>query len=147
MNSIPDRPVTHQSEIFEDHRGFLKAFNTLDMHPVRRVYHIGFVNNTKIRAWQYHQKETKYFQCLNGEIKLVLLKLSISDNSRIEAEYHYVLEEGNSSVIMAPPGYANGIKAITQEAVLQVFSDMTLEESLKDDSRIDQKTFNINWNQ
>ncbi|MEX2350283.1 MAG: hypothetical protein WD554_05335, partial [Flavobacteriaceae bacterium] len=51
----------------------------------------------------------------------------------------YILKEEDGDVLFIPGGYVSGIKSITENAKLGVFSNFTLEESIKDDYRYDKE--------
>mgnify|MGYP000450276528 FL=1 len=43
----------------------------------------------------------------------------------------------NSGLIYVPPGYANGAMNITEDSEIMYFSNLSLEESAKDDIRFE----------
>ena len=59
--------------------------------------------------------------------------------------HKFVLDSANPSLIIASPGFANGIKSLTSGAIVQVFASLPLKNSLADKFRYD-KNFWLDWN-
>lgn len=135
-----------QGGIFTDHRGKIAFVNDFDMTPIKRMYHIHQSDTSIVRAWQGHQKESKWFQCIQGRI--MVKAIAIHDwqqpNKHPKIE-EYIISDANSQILHIPQGYVNGFKAITENAILMVYSDATLEESKNDDIRFAVDYWDTKW--
>ena len=129
-------PKIIQGGIYVDERGTLRFVNDFLMHDVVRFYIIRHNNTELIRAWQAHKQERKYFYVLKGKFVVAYLKLDKFDNPDMSLKPEYtVLSEQESKVLAIPEGYANGLKALEPDAEIMVFSNLSVEESQKDDFR------------
>jgi len=127
---------------FSDPRGTLEFFNSLDLQGVKRVYFISHNDTINVRAWQGHKSESKWFHVVNGSFKIVLVKPDNWDFPSEELDATaYSLTENDCTVLKVPGGYATGIKAMTANSKLMVFSNFTLAQSNLDDFRFDRN----NW--
>jgi dTDP-4-dehydrorhamnose 3,5-epimerase len=90
-----------------------------------------------IRAWQGHQKETKWFYAAKGSFLVKTIEI------RSLVKNDYLLNDTESDVIEIPGGHYNGFEALEEGSVLMVFSDFGLEESKGDDFR--ESLENIQW--
>ncbi|MDX1652429.1 MAG: WxcM-like domain-containing protein [Brumimicrobium sp.] len=120
-----------------DHRGKVRYVNQFEMSEIVRMYSIEPLSDT-IRAWQGHRKENKWFFAAKGSF---LVKIVNMDNKNIRFEY--TLSESESKIIKIPGGYFNGFQALQPRSVLMIFSDFSLEQSVKDDYR--EELNNIPW--
>lgn len=130
-------PVVIEGGRHEDERGTLIYNNNFDLSAckIKRVYSI---HPKELRAWQGHKKEQKWFMTVEGSIKLLVVKPDDWENPSFNLEVvEYILKASEGNVLHIPAGYATGVKAITNDAKLMVYSDFTLEESLNDDYRFD----------
>jgi len=123
-------------ENFTDTRGLLRYFNTFDMAEIKRFYEIGPANTNLFRGWRGHKVEKKWFYCLEGALKIKLVK--IDDFERPSPQLlpkTIVLKAEVPEVLKVPGGYATGIRALAENSRLMVFSDSSLETSKTDDYR------------
>ncbi|GMT46334.1 MAG: hypothetical protein IEMM0006_2166 [bacterium] len=133
---LPQEPTLIPGGTFSDQRGTLRFVNDFLMNDVIRFYIIRHNNTELIRAWQAHKQERKYFYVLKGRFVVAYLKLNKFDNPDMSLKPEYtVLSELESKVLALPEGYANGLKALEPDAEIMVFSNLTVEESQKDDYR------------
>ncbi len=130
---------------FKDERGGLRYFNEFDMQPVKRFYVITHPDEKIVRAWQGHQKETKWFLVTKGGFQFVLLQPDnwVNPSAKQKLE-HFTIHAEDSSVLHVPAGYINGFKASVPDSELIVFSDFGLEDSKQDDFRYDSSLW-YNW--
>jgi dTDP-4-dehydrorhamnose 3,5-epimerase len=119
-----------------DERGKLSFVNDFNLTRVKRFYAITHFDRSVIRAWQGHQQETKWFKCLKGRFAVAWKKIDNWDKPSEfpEAEFEILVADENK-VLMIPPGYANGLKALDSDSEIMVFSDYYLGESLDDKIR------------
>lgn len=136
MENMPAQLI--KGGAYSDERGGLRYFNAFDMQPVKRVYIITHPDETIVRAWQGHQKETKWFLVTKGCFQFVLLQpdnwVNPSPQQNLE---HFTIHANDNAVLQVPAGYVNGFKANEPDSELMVFSDFGLEDSKQDDFRFD----------
>lgn len=106
------------------------------MERVKRFYAITHFDTDTIRAWQGHQLEAKWLLCLSGafEVKLIQVDNWKQPSGQLTPNT-FTLSGDKSQVLYIPPGYVNGLRAMTENATLMVYSDKTLQESSADDFR------------
>jgi dTDP-4-dehydrorhamnose 3,5-epimerase len=126
-----------------DHRGSVRFVNDFDFENVVRFYVISHPDTSVIRAWQGHQKETKYFFVVKGSFRLCWIKIENWDipcrESPIES---MILNDQKIEIFVLNPGFVNGFQALEADSILMVYSDKTLEESKEDDFRWPPEYFN-----
>ncbi len=130
--------------IFSDFRGRLFHVNDFDMTIVKRFYTIENSISQPIRAWQAHQKESKWFYVVKGCFLIGLVQPDDwdipSQNLSIEK---IILSENECKLLFIPPGYANAIKQLEANSKLMVFSNFTIQESASDNLKFDKETWLI----
>lgn len=107
----------------------------------KRTYICQNFQSGTVRGFHYHKKEQKIFICLKGAAKFALLPISETDNETIDP-YNtlpevYILSENVPKALFIPAGYANAWQGLTNDTLLIGISDVTVEESIKDDIRFD----------
>lgn len=123
---------------FTDARGILRFVNEFDLEPVRRFYTICHPDPAVIRAWQGHRIETKFFFALKGTFRINWVKVDDWEHPSPGLPVAgRTLTASEPGVLVVPPGYANGIKAMEADSTLLVFSDLSTEESGKDNYRFE----------
>ena len=131
---------------FTDNRGTLFYFNEFSFNEVKRFYFIEHPSDKIIRAWQGHKKEKKHFVVIKGSFLICAVKIDNwehpSKNLKVEKFY---LKENKEQILIIPPGYVNGMKALENNSKLLVFSSGNLEEGKKDIFRFD-KNYWFDWN-
>ena len=122
---------------------FANAFN---MDEIVRFYEIAPANQEYIRAWQGHQREKKWFHCLSGAFVINLVEIDdFSGPSPDVTPLRFELNAMEPNILAVPSGYATGIKACSENARLQVFSDASLKDSSEDDYRFPLETWKAIW--
>jgi len=122
---------------YSDNRGNLFYFNDFRLDLIKRFYIIEHPNTTVIRAWQGHQREQKWFYVLSGSFNIIIVK---PDNWELPADNldcKAMNLESNNKILHVPGGYVTGFKANIPFSKIMIFSDLSIEESLKDDFRFD----------
>ena len=128
-----EKPIIIIFNSFLDERGELSFVNDLKFDDIKRFYIISNNSEMVTRAWQGHKIETKYFCVIRGTFLICLVKIdNWHDPSDSLPVQEFVLSEKISQVLITPPGYANGMKALQPDLQLLVFSDLLLEESKED---------------
>lgn len=132
-----------------DDRGYLAQIFNADL-DVKRVYVVGNFSKGTIRGFHGHMKEWKYFFVVRGSAKFVIIGHKVSEGvkepdklkGKIQA---FVLSGKNPRMLAVPPEHYNGWVSLEDDTVLIGLSDKTLDETLKDDYRIDPFTFGDVW--
>ena len=133
---MTEQPTIIQGGNFTDNRGTMRFVNDFLFEGIKRFYFIKHNNISIIRAWQGHQFEKKYFYPISGSFVVAWVKIDDFENPSkdLKPEYH-ILSAVNSEIISVPKGYANGLKALEPNSEILIFSDMDLEESVKEKIR------------
>lgn len=120
-----------------DDRGFLYQIygNYEGKFPcVKRIYVVGNFGKGTIRGLHRHTEEWKCYFVSTGSAKFVI----VDENKDVST---HVLSSKNPSILIVPPGHPHGWISLEENTILIGVSNKSLEESLKDDSRIDPLTF------
>jgi len=119
-----------------DDRGELTFANDFDLSTYRRFYNLKNHSLHFVRAWHGHKKEGKAFFVQKGSFIVSTVLIDDWDNpsDKLPIE-RFVLSDQKPSILIVPPGYANGSMNLTPDAILTVFSTSSLNESLEDDFR------------
>lgn len=125
-----------EGNLHRDERGVVRFVNDFDMSRVVRMYCIEPKLGV-IRAWQGHQKETKWFYAAKGSFLVKTVEMDSLERKE------YFLNDTESKVLEIPGGHYNGFEALEEGAVLMVFSDIDLDSSKEDDFR--ESLGNIKW--
>jgi dTDP-4-dehydrorhamnose 3,5-epimerase-like enzyme len=120
-----------------DDRGFLYQIygNHSNKFPeVKRIYIVGNFNREVIRGFHKHMDEWKCYFVITGSARFIL----VDEDKNIST---YILSSKNPSILIVPPKYFHGWKPLEDNTLLIGLSNKSLEEALKDDTRIDPFTF------
>jgi len=89
-----------------------------------------------IRAWHFHRKQTDYFCCLKGMIKIPLYDGREDSPTRGEINEFFIGEQ-NMAVVKIPIGVMHGYKVISSEpAYLVNFPTMAYNRDEPDEYRV-----------
>ena len=100
----------------EDDRAqrMLDVFNVVE--GVSTQINISYVNSTKhVVAWHKHDKQTDYWFCVKGSIKVGLA--IPTENGQYEVKWEY-LSDKNPRVLKIPPKIYHGYKALQDESIM-----------------------------
>ncbi|HEY0272319.1 MAG TPA: hypothetical protein VGC22_03990 [Chitinophaga sp.] len=129
-----------------DARGQLAFVNDFTFPGVQRFYQVTHPDTTVVRAWQGHQVEHKYFYVVRGAFVIAWVQPDDwSSPSRLLPAFYERLTAGEPAVLSIPPGFANGIKAVEEDSVLMVYSNLNLEQSSADRWQFDAGLW-LDWN-
>ena len=143
---MTDTPRVVNGGLAADDRGQLQFINDLDVSAYRRFYVISNHRAGFVRAWHGHQFEGKAIAVLRGAAVVGAVKVDDWENPDPNAEVHRVALSGSApKAFIIPPGHANGIMSLTDDALIFVFSSSSLEESAGDDIRLPSRLWDI-WN-
>ncbi|WGQ07511.1 hypothetical protein QG516_13135 [Pedobacter gandavensis] len=120
----------------EDLRGVLTYFNQFCFDEIKRFYFIQQPNVDTVRAWQGHKVEEKWFHVVSGAFKIILVKPDDWDNPSENLPFHeFNISSDENHILFVPGGYASGFHSTIPNSKLMVFSNSSVEESIKDDYR------------
>jgi dTDP-4-dehydrorhamnose 3,5-epimerase len=135
---MENKPELIQGGFFEDDRGRLDYVNGFNLDQIKRFY---FITNTLVgffRAWQGHKIERRWFYCVKGKFEVELVEIDDWENpSNDLVPIKFFLSAYDSKVLLIPPGYINGFKAIEEGSKLMVFSDFEVGVNKNDDVRFE----------
>ncbi len=120
-----------------DDRGFLYQIygNYEGKFPnIKRIYIVGNFSKGTIRGFHKHTEEWKCYFASSGSAKFVI----VDENKNIST---YVLSPKNPAVLIVPPEHFHGWVSLEENTILIGISNKSLEDTLKDDIRIDPFTF------
>ena len=130
------KPKLIEGGLFTDHRGEMCFVNDFKVDETIRFYTIKHPDISVIRAWQGHQFEQKYFFPLSGSFLIAWVTIDDFENPSNDLQANYTILNANSpAVLHIPNGHANGLKALTANAMVGVFSDFDLQESIREKHR------------
>lgn len=123
-----------------DDRGVVAFVNDFDFPGVKRYYLLSNHRPGFVRAWHGHRYEAKFVTVVQGAALVCLVKIDDWVNPSKDLTVHrYAMSAGKPAVLYAPPGYANGIMSLTDDAKIMCFSTATVDESRVDDIRFDSR--------
>lgn len=135
-----------EGDVFKDDRGTMRFANAFNMDEIVRFYEIAPANQKIIRAWQGHRHEKKWFHCLSGSFVINLVEIDdFKYPSKDLVPKRFAIDATVPQILCVPGGYATGIKASSENARLQVFSNVPLKDSTTDDYRFPLVTWSAIW--
>lgn len=119
-----------------------RAQRLLDVFPVGEgQVNISYINSTKhIVAWHKHEKQTDYWVCLKGSLKVGWATQDEDGNKRCEFKY---LSDKNPQVLEIPPGVYHGYKALEPGTILAYY--VTRKYDPTDEHRAEIGSFFEQW--
>ena len=115
-----------------------RAQRLLDVFPlIKGQINISYINSTKhIVAWHKHEKQTDYWICLKGSLKVGWA----TEEDGCEFKY---LSDKNPKVLEIPPGIYHGYKALEKGTILAYY--VTRKYDTTDEHRVKIGHFGENW--
>jgi dTDP-4-dehydrorhamnose 3,5-epimerase-like enzyme len=130
--------------IHTDHRGQISFVNDMKFDTIERFYIIRNSDENRLRAWQGHKIDNKYFYCIQGVIRVHYVKIdhweSPSKDLKVES---VVLSDTESCILHIPGGYVNAIESIESGSKLISFSTLALDRTSEDDVRFESDMWSI----
>lgn len=131
-----EKPHIIHGGCFSDERGIMRFVNDFRFNDVQRFYLIKHPDPSVVRAWQGHQFEKKYFYPISGSFAIAWVKIDDFKNPSTDLVPEYqILSAKESEILSIPKGYANGLKALEPDSEILIFSDMSLEDSIRENIR------------
>ena len=141
-----NEPRLQPAGIAVDDRGQLIFANGFQLQDYKRFYFIQNHESRFVRAWHGHKYEAKAMLVVQGAAVIGAVKVDDWESPNADLQpTRVVLTAKQPTVFEIPPGYANGIMSLTEDAIVCVFSSSTIEESKTDDFRFPARLWNI-WN-
>jgi len=106
---------------------------------IARVYDVRNFEPGTIRGFHLHRREWKAFHVAVGAAKFAVRREGGGELLT------FVLTDRNPRLLVVPPGHYNGWRALEPNTLLFGFSSATIEESLRDDERVDPFHFGDCW--
>ena len=105
---------------------------------------VSYVNSTKhIVAWHRHFKQTDYWVCLKGSMKVGLgHPVTMGNSNEVNVEFEY-LSDKNFSVLEIPPTVWHGYKALEPGTILMYY--VTKKYDPEDEVRTEVGSFGEVW--
>lgn len=129
-----------------DIRGTVSFVNDFDFKGVERFYTIQAHRPYEPRGWRGHQIEHKWFTVVKGSVLLAVVK---PDDWTLPAAnlpvQRFVLSEKKPRVLHVPVGYATGSMALTEDAVLVIFSSGNIKDTPKDEFVFPLDTWHVEY--
>jgi dTDP-4-dehydrorhamnose 3,5-epimerase-like enzyme len=121
-----------------DHRGQVSYVNGFPFSKYKRFYVIENHEVGFVRAWHGHKYEAKAYYVLSGEALVGAVQIDDWDDPSTNCPITmHTLSATEPGILFIPGGHANGLMSLKPNTKVMLFSDFTLEESLKDDIRFD----------
>ncbi len=129
-------------ELFVDDRGHFTniPINLPELYfKGKRVYVCDNFQAGTVRGYHHHKHESKVFICLKGGIKFVLLPgdMMVSAHPLSWEPEKFTLSGSIPKALYVPKDYANAWQTLTDDTIMIGVSDVTVEESMADDTRLD----------
>ena len=133
--STSEKPIIFEKGVSEDHRGSLEYYNDLELNEFKRFYIVRNPKRGTVRAWHGHKVESKLIKVIKGVFKVCLVEIDNWEKPSKNIEISEYEFNNDSGLIYVPPGYANGAMNVVSDSEIMYFSNLSLEESAKDDIR------------
>jgi len=117
-----------------DARGKVTFVNDFDFNGVERFYTIRAHRSHEPRGWRGHRIEHKWFTVVQGTILLSVVKPDdwTLPASNLPVE-RFVMSDAKPAILSVSPGHATASMALSDGAILIVFSSGRIQEAKKDD--------------
>ena len=129
----------YSGKVIKTPSGSIAFCNESDLRPVVRMYELSLEANNEIKAWQVHERESKWMRCTQGIIMVKTCNLKTLD---VET---YILDSNEFKWLTIPAGFANGIKPIKKGSKLLVGSDLSLIQAQNDNAKWPLEKVPTNW--
>ena len=135
---MKDNPKLIKVNVSPDDRGEITHCNDFNFikRKIKRFYKIENHKTNFVRAWHAHKREKKYILILSGSIKVSLVKIDNwkKPSKKLKIE-NFFLNDKCPQILYIPGGYAHGTQNLKKNTSFLVYSNFSIDESLKDDFR------------
>lgn len=111
----------------------------------KRVYVCDNFKAGTVRGFHYHEHEAKVFICLQGGIKFGLFSGDVINQYTECTLETFVLSANIPKALYIPENYANAWQTLTDDTIMLGISNVTMEQSKKDDIRLDPKEYHSKY--
>lgn len=119
-----------------DARGTVAFVNDFDFQGVQRFYTIRPRQEGQVRGWIGHQREHKWFTCVQGQVLIAVVRPDCWEKpARDLPVQSYTLSDPRPAVLHVPAGHATASVSLSENVVLIVFSSGRLPVASQDDYR------------
>lgn len=135
------KPTIIKGDNFIDYRGRLNFCNDMDFSKVKRFYEIVHDKDGQRRGLHGHLIEEKWMRVTQGTFQVLLAPIvKIGDQVKLLGVDHwevleFTLSEYKPQILHIPNFYANGIRNLTTNAKMTIYSSVSIEEAKNDDYR------------
>ena len=137
-------PKLLNRQTHEDDRGKVFHYGSSALGGVQRVYFVEPSLESGFRGWHGHKTEGKVFLCISGRVRISTVEiLNWQTPTALGQVKSFELESARGDLLLIPEGYANGIEPLTENSLVLVMSNRSLEESLRDDFRFPKDSFPV----
>ncbi len=136
MENSFEKPNLIKGGIAVDERGQIVFANDFDFKGVKRFYMAQNFSRETIRGFHGHIKEAKYALVISGTVLIVAVLMdNIANPSKNNEVHRFILSARKPEILFIPPGYANGMRSLEEDAKVIFFSTTSMEEAKEDDFR------------
>lgn len=123
--------------LHRDARGVVRFANDFDFKGVDRFYSVHPARSGEVRGWVGHLRDWKWFFVVAGAFDVgVVAPKNWSAPDKGAPVTGFRLTAGAPAVLEVPPGHYFASKAVTEGAILLVFSSGQIETAGEDDFRL-----------
>ena len=136
MDQMVTPPQLTSGGLHVDQRGIVTFFNDFNFKGIDRFYLIRPHHPRMPRGWVGHKRDHKWFTAVQGTILVAVVAPDDWEHPGNDLPVaRYVLSSANPQVLHVPPGHATGTAALSQDALLMIFSSGRMGEQPVDDFR------------
>ena len=128
-------PILFSSNSHSDDRGTVFFTNELNLKNVIRTYKVQNKLIKTVRAWHGHKLEEKWISVEEGEFLICAVQIEDFDNPSSNIKIHKFTLTPADGILYVPNNYANGAMNVVSDSEIMYFSNLSVEESAKDDIR------------
>lgn len=123
--------------LHRDSRGEVRFANDFDFTGVDRFYSVHPARAGEVRGWVGHRRDWKCFFVVAGAFDVGVVAPQNWESPEVTAVVSgFRLDAKSPSVLAVPPGHYFASRAVTEGAILLVFSSGRIETAGEDDFRL-----------
>jgi len=144
-----DGVITKNLKVIPDERGWLMEILRSDWNLFEKFgqAYVTAAHPGVVKAWHMHEKQTDYFVCIIGMVKLALYD-GRKDSKTYKKIDEFFIGEKNSMLVRIPPKVWHGFKAIGNKIALIInIPTKTYNYEKPDEQRLppDTKEISYEW--
>jgi len=144
------KPTIIKGDNFIDYRGRLNFCNDMDFSKVKRFYEIVHDKDGQRRGLHGHLIEEKWMRVTRGTFQILLVPIAqvgyeVELVGGLSDIIEFTLSEYKPQILHVPAFYANGIRNLTTNANITIYSSLSIEDAKKDDYRFDCDNIKSSW--